>query len=55
MIVPFTETQIYKKDLIGIKQLNEEGKLFFEVVKGRHQDPTVVDNPDFKKIIYHCF
>ena len=35
-IVNFTSTNLYKKDLIGLKKLFTEGRLIFREVPGRH-------------------
>ena len=35
-IVNFTETRLYKEDLIGLKELYETGRLEFQTLPGKH-------------------
>lgn len=37
-IVPLKESKFYKEDFIGLRQLDEEGKVQFGVCKGKHMD-----------------
>lgn len=50
-----TETKGYRQDSIGIKTLNESGRLVFIEAKGRHQNPEYAFSDDFKKLIYYCY
>jgi palmitoyl-protein thioesterase len=54
-IVRFNQTKLYKQDLIGLRYLDENGRLSFVEVPGRHQDPRIAFTDEFKKIVYHCF
>lgn len=35
-VLEMEETDLYKKDLIGLRRLNEAGKVKFETFKGNH-------------------
>jgi len=46
IIVPVRESQLYKEDLIGLKTLDETGKLFFYHGPGIHMylDPMYINS-----------
>lgn len=35
-ILPFDQTELYQSDLIGLKKLNEEGRIVFHKFPGDH-------------------
>jgi hypothetical protein len=42
-LLPFTESDFYKSDTLGLKTLNEAGRITFSEVEGNHLQFTEAD------------
>jgi palmitoyl-protein thioesterase len=40
-LIRYNETTLYKEDLIGLKELNENGKVEFVALYGEHMEYTM--------------